>query len=83
MSFERKIDEYTSDAQQGAGNGRAGKLAKLASQRILNARQRIDYLFDPDSFLESGMFATSDSPMRATSTPADGKVCGYGRIDGS
>ena len=82
MSFERKIDEYQQRRSKVLGMGGPAKLAKLASQGILNARQRIDYLCDPGSFLESGMFATSDRPDARDDTPADGKVCGYGRIDG-
>jgi acetyl-CoA carboxylase carboxyltransferase component len=62
--------------------GGSSKLAKLAAQDVLSARQRIDYLFDPDTFIESGMFATSDRPDARDDTPADGKVCGYGRING-
>ena len=42
----------------------------------------IDYLFDPETFIESGLFATSFLPEAQDSTPTDGKVCGYGRIDG-
>src|SRR5512146_92252 len=58
------------------------KLAKRKAEGHLNARERIDYLIDPDSFIESGRFARSNRPEVKHKTPADGKVAGFGRIDG-
>ena len=49
---------------------------------VLNARERVDYLLDKDSFIESGRFATSSRPEVRAKTPGDGKVVGFGRIDG-
>lgn len=82
MGFERQIDEFDRRRDKVLGMGGKEKLAKLAAQGILNARQRIDYLCDPGSFLESGMFATSDRPDARDDTPADGKIVGYGRVAG-
>ena len=63
-----------------------GGEAKLQARRaagILNARARVDYLVDKDSFLESGLFGQSAfSDDDREKTPADGKICGYARIDG-
>ena len=48
-----------------------------------NARERIAYLLDKDSFIESGLFGTSGVyPEQADETQTDGKIAGYGRIDG-
>lgn len=58
------------------------KLAARKAKNQLDARERIDRLFDDGSFAETGMFATSDRPDMRERSPADGKVCGYGRIDG-
>jgi methylmalonyl-CoA decarboxylase subunit alpha len=58
---------------------------KLAARRAsgkLNARERIDSLVDDGSFMEVGMLNHSDVPGMEDKTPADGKVCGHGRIDG-
>lgn len=82
MSFERQIGELEQRRKKVLEMGGAEKLAKLASKGILNARQRIDHLFDPGTFMESGMFATSDRADARNDTPADGKVCGYGRVAG-
>lgn len=60
--------------------GGTAKLTKRKDQGLLNARTRLDALFDPDSFSEVGLFAFSgEDPAKA---PADGKVAGYGRIAG-
>ncbi len=82
MGMQSKLDDFQQRQAKALAMGGAAKLAKLAAQGTLNARQRIDYLCDPDSFIEAGLFATSDRPDARDDTPADGKVCGYGRIDG-
>lgn len=51
----------------------------------LTVRERIDLLFDEGSFDELGLLAhhQSSSPaMQGKETPADGVVCGIGRVDG-
>ena len=65
-----------------AMGGRA-KLARRKAAGILNARERIDRLCDAQSFAEVGLFAVSGVRSEdRDSTPADGKVAGYGRIEG-
>lgn len=62
-----------------------GGKAKLETRRnagLLNARERLDYLLDEGSFREVGKFATSLTPQDRDTTPADGKVTGFGRIRG-
>ena len=58
------------------------KIKKQHDQGKLTARERIDRLLDPDSFLEVGMLNHSDVPGMEEKTPADSKVAGYGKIDG-
>ena len=58
------------------------KVAKHHASGRLTARERIDGLVDPGSFVELGLLAHSDIDEAAERTPADGKVCGVGRIDG-
>src|SRR5678815_2943560 len=62
--------------------GGTDKLAKRAKPGILNARERINYLLDPGSFRESGLFGVSYIPEMRESTPADGKVTGFGKLEG-
>jgi acetyl-CoA carboxylase carboxyltransferase component len=82
MPFEKYIDEHSRRTAKALAMGGKKRLEKQASQGRLNARQRVDYLFDPGSFLEIGMFARGEPREDWDSTPADGKVCGYGRIQG-
>src|SRR4051812_26861303 len=62
--------------------GGPGKLAKRRDAKILNARERLAYLFDQDSFIESGLFGTSVIAEARDKSPADGKITGYGKIAG-
>jgi acetyl-CoA carboxylase carboxyltransferase component len=62
--------------------GGADKLAQRKASGHLNARERLDTLLDPGSFVESGMFAAGIRPEVRDRTPADGKIAGYGAIDG-
>jgi len=61
-----------------------GGEARLQARRdagVLNARERLEGLLDPQSFSEIGMLAHSARPEDRDSTPADGKITGFGRID--
>jgi len=82
MAYEARITEHERRRAKVLGMGGPEKLAARRATKSLNARERIDYLFDPGTFIESGMFATSDRAEARDSTPADGKVCGYGQIRG-
>ncbi|MFV0535571.1 MAG: acyl-CoA carboxylase subunit beta [Cumulibacter sp.] len=58
------------------------KLAKRRDKGDLNARERIDQLFDTGTFRESGRFAASLYEPDRHTTPADGKVTGLGDVEG-
>src|SRR3954470_17293760 len=62
--------------------GGPDKLGKRRAAGILNARERLAYLFDKDSFIESGLFGTSVFPEARDKSPGDGKITGYGKIHG-
>ena len=82
--FERALDaEFAQRRDKALAMGGPGKLDKRARAGLMDARSRLDYLFDPGTFTESGLFSTSiHSPEDAQRTPADGKITGYGKIDG-
>jgi len=82
MPFEKEIEEHEKRRAKALRMGGIEKLNKRKEQGIMNARERIDYLLDEQSFLETGMFATSVLPEKRDSTPADGKITGYGKING-
>ena len=62
--------------------GSPKRLAERRERGILNARERLDYILDADSFTEVGQLATSHRPEMRERTPADGKVAGFGTISG-
>jgi acetyl-CoA carboxylase carboxyltransferase component len=62
--------------------GGAEKLAKRAKAGVLNARERLDYLLDKGSYIESGLFSTSANPPDRDKSPSDGKIAGFGKIAG-
>jgi len=62
--------------------GGPDKVARQHAQGRLTARERIDSLLDAKTFHELGLLAHSDRPEDRESTPADGKITGYGEIDG-
>ena len=75
-----ELDRRRTDA---ARMGGAEKLAKRAERNDLNAEQRLEALIDKDSFFELGLLgASSFSDEAAASTPRDGKIVGFGKIDG-
>ena len=82
MAFEEMIKELDARKQKALAMGGPAKLAERKAQGVLNARERLDRLFDAGSFLESGLHGVSVRPEDKETTPADGKVAGYGRIDG-
>ena len=82
MPFEKHIAELEQRRRKALSMGGAEKLAARKAEGVLNARERIDRLVDPGTFLESGLFATSSRPEARDRSPADGKIAGYGKIDG-
>lgn len=82
MAFEKQIEEYERRTAKALAMGGAERVDKHRASGRLDARQRVDYLFDKGTFLEIGRFARSDRREDWDKTPADAKVCGYGKIDG-
>jgi methylmalonyl-CoA decarboxylase subunit alpha len=82
MPFDDLLKQYEERRAKALAMGGAERLARRKAAGWLNARQRVDYLLDPGTFIESGMFATSLNPADAATTPGDGKIAGFGRIDG-
>lgn len=79
---ERLEREYTLREGQARAMGGTDKLAKRKAVGVLNARERLACLFDAGSYIESGLFSTSANPADRSRSPCDGKIAGFGRIDG-
>jgi len=76
------LDELQRRAALGGGEER---LQRQREAGKLTARERIQLLFDRDSFEEIDAFVTHrcrDFGMEGQVVPGDGVVCGYGRVDG-
>ncbi|MEH0018827.1 MAG: carboxyl transferase domain-containing protein [Desulfobacter sp.] len=80
-----KIQELKLKQEKIKGMGGEKALAKRREQGKLNARERLDLLFDKGTFREVDMFVThrcTNFGMESKEIPADGVVTGYGRVDG-
>ncbi len=75
-----ELDERRANAKRMGG---PEKLAKRKESGDLNAEERLAVLVDEGSFSEVGLLgASSISEKDAAVTPRDGKITGFGRIDG-
>ena len=82
MAFEALLQEYEARRAKALAGGGEEKYAKRTAKGIWNARQRIDYLMDQGSFIESGLFGSSGVyAEQADETQTDGKLAGFGRIN--
>ncbi|MBU8849790.1 MAG: methylmalonyl-CoA carboxyltransferase [Desulfobacterales bacterium] len=80
-----KIQELKQKEQQIMGMGGEKALEKRREKGVLNARQRLDILFDEGTFRELDMFVThrcTNFGMENIEIPADGVVTGHGKVDG-
>ncbi|MBT3550682.1 MAG: acyl-CoA carboxylase subunit beta [Rhodospirillaceae bacterium] len=78
----RQLEEQRARARAGGGRKRVDA---QHGRGKLTARERIDLLFDPDSFEEWDMFVehrSTDFGMEKKSVPGDGVVTGHGTING-
>ena len=83
MALDALLEEYEARRANALAGGGAEKYAKRKAAGIWNARERIAYLADRGSFIESGLFGSSGVyPEQADETQTDGKLAGYGRING-
>src|SRR5690242_6603889 len=77
-----KLDEMNARALQGGG---AARIAKQHEAGKLTARERIDLLLDPGSFVEVDRFVVhrcTDFDMDKSKILGDGVVTGWGLVDG-
>jgi methylmalonyl-CoA decarboxylase subunit alpha len=75
--WEPWLDRLAAARQRSTEMGGPERLAKQAGLGKLDVRQRIDALFDPGTFTEIGSLVGNKEDL-----PADGFVCGFGRING-
>ncbi len=61
--------------------GGSKKLEARRQAGWLNARERLAQLFDGGAFSEVGKLACSIHPEQRDRTPADGKICAFGKVE--
>ena len=82
MAFDALLKDLEDRKTKALGMGGPEKLAKRRASGVLNARERLDGLLDADTFHETGLFAKALRPEVREKSPADGKIAGFGKIDG-
>jgi acetyl-CoA carboxylase carboxyltransferase component len=78
----RNAESYEGRRAKALGMGGADKLAKRKAAGVLNARERVAALVDAGTFIESGLFGVGTRPEDRDKSAADGKVAGFGKVDG-
>lgn len=71
--------------QQAMAGGGSDRIAKQKKGNRLSARERLDVLLDPGSFVEMDRFVThrcTHYEMDKNKIPGDGVITGYGRVNG-
>lgn len=83
LEIDGPLAEFEKRRIRALAMGGKAKLDRRSATGILNARERIEHLVDKESFIESGLFGTSSVyEADRDKTPTDGKVTGFGRLDG-
>ena len=82
MPHEKILAELDRRRAEAARMGGAEKLASRKKRGQLSAEERLTALVDDGSFMELGLLGASAFDADADVTPRDGKITGFGRIDG-
>jgi len=85
MGLKETLQRMEDLERQAEAGGGAARLERQRAGGRLSARERVEALLDPESFVELDKFKThraSDFGMDQRRIPGDGVVTGYGRIDG-
>ncbi len=80
-----RLDALRRRREQIRAQGGAERIERQHQAGKLTARERLDLLLDPGSFVELDMFVTHrarEFGMDKVEAPADGVITGYGTIDG-
>ncbi len=85
VSLQARLADLEKRNDAAMAGGGASRVAKHKQGGRLSARERLDILLDPGSFVEMDRFVTHRSTnfgMDKNVVPGDGVVTGYGRING-
>ncbi len=77
------LDELAARRKEASAGGGLDKLEKRRQKGLMNARERLDFLYDTDSFQESGMHVDhATAGLEGKKMPGDGVVTGIGNVGG-
>src|SRR6059036_3463709 len=85
MTMREKLELLQQKRAEAALGGGAERIAAQHEKGKMTARERLDVLLDPGTFVELNKFVEHrcvDLGMANQRVPGDGVVTGYGRIDG-
>jgi acetyl-CoA carboxylase carboxyltransferase component len=85
MNWNEAIKDLDNRREKAKRGGGQSKIDKQHAQGKMTARERIDMLLDPGTFVEVDGFLESridDFDLDKRRVPGDGVVTGYGEIDG-
>ncbi|HXR35352.1 MAG TPA: acyl-CoA carboxylase subunit beta [Candidatus Binataceae bacterium] len=85
MALKENLERMQELARRADLGGGEERLERQRQGGRMTARERIDFLLDPGSFVELDKFKThrcTDFDMQNRLVPGDGVVTGYGTIDG-
>src|SRR5690348_7908489 len=85
MSMREKLEELQQKRAESEQGGGADRIAAQHQKGKMTARERLDVLLDPGSFVELDRFVThraTDFGLADQKVLGDGVVTGYGRIEG-
>jgi methylmalonyl-CoA decarboxylase subunit alpha len=84
-TVKERIDDLKVRQEREKAMGGKDSVAKHKAKGKLSARERIEALFDPGSFVETDLFVQhrcSSFGMEKINIPAEGVITGYGRVNG-
>src|SRR5271156_5177833 len=85
MSMRDKVAELERLKGQARQMGGADRVERQHQRGKLDARQRVELLFDPGTFTELGLLANNNGALPEEGdkvAAADGVITGFGEIDG-
>lgn len=83
-NIEQRVNQLRAVKEKLVSGGDKAIQEKLKKQGIMTARERVAYLLDRDSFIESDLFVTHHCnafEMSKREIPGDAVVTGYGEIE--
>lgn len=85
IEMEKKLEDLRERKGRWMGGGSPEKIQKQHESGKMTARERLEHLFDPGTFIEYGLFAGPDCTLHGLDqefAPGDGVITGFGKVDG-